>query len=203
MEWKVISIEERHIITDRAAPTCMLCGLPRVVILHRIIDLALKAKKQHYNIRLNKSFRSDLQWWAQFLRTWNGIGMMVKERATSQRVMLMCDASGSWECGAFTSAGDWFLLQWPESWANVHITVKELLPIVISIATWGKQWAEEMGLCHCDNAAVVNILWLGWCRNDLAMHLLRSLFFVSQSPGCTGCNTHSWETEWSSRCTVT
>ena len=38
------------------------------------------------------------------------------------------EASGSWGCGAFSSAGDWFQLKWPGTWSEVHITVKELLP---------------------------------------------------------------------------
>ena len=29
---------------------------------------------------------------------------------------------------------------------------------------------------RCDNAAVVHILWTGWCKNKLVMHLLRSSF---------------------------
>ena len=47
--------------------------------------------------------------------------------------------SGSWGCGAFTSSGEWFQVVWPDSWSSVHITVKELLPIVIGVALWGKQ----------------------------------------------------------------
>jgi len=33
------------------------------------------------------------------------------------------DASGSWGCGTFISSGKWFMLQWPRSWADFHITV--------------------------------------------------------------------------------
>ena len=47
---------------------------------------------------------------------------------------LISDASGGWGCGAFTSTEQWFQLQWPESWASVHITVKELAPIVVTCA---------------------------------------------------------------------
>jgi len=47
---------------------------------------------------------------------------------------LTSDASSSWSCGAFTLTGDWFRLQWPDFWASIHITVKELLPIVMGIA---------------------------------------------------------------------
>ena len=34
--------------------------------------------------------------------------------------VLTSDASGSWGCGAFTSAGEWFQLKLPETWGCVH-----------------------------------------------------------------------------------
>ena len=39
-----------------------------------------------------------------------------------------------------------------------HITVKELLPIVMACAVWGNQWSSKSVKCFCDNAAVVTIL---------------------------------------------
>ena len=43
-----------------------------------------------------------------------------------------------------------------------HITLKELLPIVIAIAIWGTEWVNRSILCRCDNEAVYsphNKLW--------------------------------------------
>ena len=47
-----------------------------------------------------------------------------------------------WGCGAFNSLvkAAWFQLQWPESWSSVHIKAKELVPIIIAVAVWGRQW---------------------------------------------------------------
>ena len=55
-------------------------------------------------------------------------------------VQITLDASGSWGCGAYTSDGFWFQLRMPDSWRDIHITVKELLPIVIGEAVWGSAW---------------------------------------------------------------
>ena len=33
------------------------------------------------------------------------------------------DASGSWGCGAFTSAGEWFQLKLPETWEAYNVLV--------------------------------------------------------------------------------
>ena len=52
-------------------------------------------------------------------------------------VILTSDASGSWGCGAFSGV-EWFQCLWNGRWTEVHITVKELIPIVIAGAIWGK-----------------------------------------------------------------
>ena len=58
----------------------------------------------------------------------------------SYEATITSDASGQWGCGAFSSDGEWFQLEWPDSWIGVHITIKELLPMVVAMAMWGKKW---------------------------------------------------------------
>ncbi len=122
-------------------------------------------------------FRSDVAWWATFLPAWNGTSMMRRVCKGGYVATVTSDASGNWGCGAFTSRGEWFQLQWPESWREVHITVKELLPVVMALAVWGYQWSGKSVRCLCDNAAVVAIINTGTSKNERAMHLMRSAFF--------------------------
>ena len=89
------------------------------------------------------------------------------------------DVSGSWGCGAFTSTGEWIQLNWPDHWHERHITVKELLPVVLSIAIWGYMWRSGALRCRCDNAAVVTILRSGMSKYEHVMHLIRTLFFLA------------------------
>ena len=60
----------------------------------------------------------------------------------------------------------------------MHISVQELLPIVVSCAIWGC----DMAGCHirslCDNAAVVVVINKHTSKHPMAMHLLRCLFFI-------------------------
>ena len=46
------------------------------IFLRRMIDIAHSVRHQHYQIGLNIEFRSDLEWWVQFLEKWNGRNMM-------------------------------------------------------------------------------------------------------------------------------
>jgi len=97
-------------------------------------------------------------------------------RGTAQ-VVLLSDDFGSWGSGAFTSGGQRFQLCPPESWDNVHIRVKELLPIVLSASVWGSRWKGLTVSCLCDNATVVTIVNSDKCKMDRAMHLIRGLSF--------------------------
>ena len=131
----------------------------------------LHLPKRNYNATVNygeaatpqhQSFKSELSWWSIFLPAWNRVGII--SSMIRSTVML-------------TRAGEWLMLEWPHAWKSIHITVKELLPIVMGVALWGKQWQGGSVVCCCDNAAVVAILKSGWCKDNLGVHLLQSLFF--------------------------
>ena len=147
--------------------------------LRRMINLSTGVKELHHHIRLNASFRSDLQWWATFLPTWNGVSMMSVPSRANHDAFMISDASGNWGCGAYNSQGEWFQFQWPLAWASIHITIKELLPIVLSCAIWGGYWRGKTVKCLCDNAAVVAIINSGRSKDDRAMHLMRCLTFLA------------------------
>ena len=78
--------------------------------------------------------------------------------------VITSDTSGNWGCGAFSNKGAWFQIAWPETWQKLHIIVKELLPVVVGVALWGKQWQGKTILARSDNAAVVAIVKSGSSR---------------------------------------
>lgn len=88
------------------------------------------------------------------------------------------DASGSYGCGDYSSPY-WFSLQWPSSWADSAISIKELVPVVVAAALWGRRWQGRHVRFHCDNTAVVAML-SKWSAGPVsAHHLLRCLYFYS------------------------
>lgn len=132
--------------------------------LRRLIDLSKVAKRPNHHIRLNLEARSDIEWWYRFASTWNGVSML---RRAHPDVQLTSDASGKWGCGAFYDR-HWFQLQWQEALQDMHITIKELIPIVLAAAIWGREWTGLTVQARCDNAAVVADLTQEWRRNALA-----------------------------------
>ena len=149
---------------------------PGRTFLRRMIDLMKVAKQPGHHVRLTVAFRSDLHWWASFLPRWNGRSIIPQPQPLHT---ITADASGSWGCGAVNDEGSWFQLQWPESWAQSHIAAKEMVPIIIAVAIWGKMWPAGSVRIRSDNMAVVSALASGSARDALLMHLLRCLHFFS------------------------
>ena len=136
------------------------------------------AKQLDHFIRLNQAARSDIRWWYEFAESWNGTSMIIQAKKDNPDLVMTSDASGSWGCGAFFGK-QWFMLQWPTGMESTHITTKELIPIVIGAAIWGRQWSEKVILCQSDNAAVVAIINSGVSRDAEVMHLIRCLVFIA------------------------
>ena len=146
--------------------------------LRRMFDLLKQHGKAYHKIRLNREFRSDLQWWSIFSTSWNGVSYLSAQTTRE----FSTDASGTWGCGAHYK-DSWFQLQWEANTFHLPIVLKELLPIVVATVVWGSAWQAQKILCHCDNQAVVAVLRSRTSKHPHIMHMLRCLFFIEASYG--------------------
>ncbi len=145
--------------------------------LRRMFELMSVARSAVRPIRLNESFRSDLQWWAMFLEDWNGVSLLHEYCPRPPDHHVYTDASSNFGCGALWQAF-WLQYQWPPWYQDQNITVKELLPIVLACELWGTTWKSASVMVHCDNAATVEVVNAGYSKVPAIMHLLRCLFFI-------------------------
>ena len=83
----------------------------------------------------------------------------IKERGQEWQVSMESDVSGSWGCGAIWGA-KWLQVQWQglEGVAELNITIKELLPIILAASIWVRGWAGKLVRARWDNMAVVAVL---------------------------------------------
>ena len=145
--------------------------------LRRLITLSTMVEKLDNFVRLNISARSDIWWWSVFAAQWNGTSMLVRFDKANPHFLVTSDASGNWGCGAFQGAA-WFQFQWPETMAKSHISVREMIPVVLSAALWGQHWTNKSVRFLSDNSAVVALINSGSSRENSLMHLMRCLSFV-------------------------
>ena len=151
---------------------------PGRIFVRRLFDLSATVKKNSHHVSLNQGARSDLAWWHDFLVEWNGVSMLSALGDQEPDVTLTSDASGTWGCGAYWGS-KWFQLAWSSTSCpeETNIATKELVPIVIAAAMWGRCWSGQVVCCRCDNSAVVAVLNRRTSRDSELMHLLRCLIF--------------------------
>ena len=147
---------------------------PGRAFLRSLIDAAAAVRDLDHWVHLNSAARADLAWWHTFLGFWDGKSFMPP---SGRRLFITSDASGSWGCGA-AYQNLWFQLQWSESWENLPIAPKELVPIVIAVILWGPYWVGRHICCLCDNTAVVAVVNKRATRDSALSHLLRLLAFA-------------------------
>ena len=143
--------------------------------LRRLIGLTAGASRKSHHIALNGDARADITAWIFFLDHYNGISVFPEVDVSSADALnLYFDAAGSLGFGAIFGS-KWFYGRWPSDLANMHITIKELFPIVLIAELWGVFLANKRVLFHCDNAAVVAIVNSQSSRDSSVMILVRRL----------------------------
>ena len=147
------------------------------IFLRRLIDLSTKATRLDHFIRLNAEARADLEWWHQFIGPWNGVSLLSTLTAQTPVAVIYSDASGTWGCGAVCQS-HWFQLKWSTSSENYHISIKELIPIVIATAIWGRNFRGKALHVKSDNIAAVAAINNQSSSVKEIAHLLRCLAFI-------------------------
>jgi len=99
--------------------------------------------KPHHHIHLNVPAIEDITCWHLFISTWNGIYMLWDTGAKMVDFTVTSDASSSWGGGAF-SKRTWFHFQWWDRLRPLCIATKEMIPIVVVAAIFGREWSSKI-----------------------------------------------------------
>ena len=81
----------------------------------------------------------------------------------NRHCIVTSDGSGSWGCRAYEGA-KWFQFQWPSTMEASHISIREMIPVVMAAALWGQCWKGKSVRFRSDNAAVVALVNSGSSR---------------------------------------
>ena len=104
--------------------------------------------------------------------------MLYRYNKANPQIHVFSDASGSWGWGAY-SGNTWFQFQWPADMRDCHISIKEMISVVMAAIVWGHH-RQGLSVCfHTDNTAVVALINQGSVRDSGLMHLMRCLSFIS------------------------
>lgn len=127
---------------------CCQVIVPGRCFLRRLTDLTKKVSKPNHRFTLTRESRKDIQAWLLFLQSFNGKQLLVEQRWVHNTALhLHTDASGNIGFGAIFGS-HWLYSAWPPKLAHLHITYKELFPIVVALVIWG-MYRVTYGQCCC------------------------------------------------------
>ena len=181
---KLVFWRQRKKCTKRELPSLIsflsfACKVvkPGCMFLRRLIHLSTTVDRLDYHITLNSEGRADIDWWIEFLPSWNGICFIQSEPITSVSISLFTDASGL-GCGGFFGT-EWFSVPWPEHLKSekwFHIGVQELFAIVVAVFSWGHCWRDQQILFYTDNSSITHVWRTGSSADAAIMKLVRAMF---------------------------
>lgn len=144
--------------------------------LWRILD-TVNSLSPSGKFRLDSTFCSDITWWVNFLKVFNGTRLFLDRSPTVDVATDACPVAAG---GYFR--GDWFYhnfsLDTP-AWEKQHINHKETLAIILAAKRWGRFWSNQCIIIHSDNQAAIQIINKGTTASAIIMNELRTLFWLS------------------------
>lgn len=136
--------------------------------LRELISALSILKHSYHKVHLNMQCRADIMWWKAFCERWNGVSFFPDAPAS---IPVVSDASGSWGCSAFTKPTlAWFQLSWPAHWEKVNITIKELVPVVVSAAVWGHIPGQTKVFCSWCMSSIKDPVEIHMCHTSLGVY---------------------------------
>ena len=154
--------------------------IPGRAFLRRLFDLVVGLTCPHYRITLNSESRADLQAWENFITEFNGKSCFLFQNwVSSDSIKLYSDAAGVYGGFAAVFGCRWIAGDWTPDMEPLHITVKELFPIVLALEIWGHLLTNHKLLFLSDNAAVVDIINKTSSKDKCIMKLVRRLVIAA------------------------
>jgi len=147
------------------------------VFVRRILDAICTLRAANHKCVLTLEMRRDIQWWKDFMRSFNGMTLIIDRGPEVIVFTDACDVGAGGYC-----EGDYFYCNWAVDWPETqdsHINVKELAAVVLAAQRWGPLWANKHVLVLSDNSTTVAGINRGSSRSVLLMKYLRHIFWLS------------------------
>jgi len=133
-----------------------------------------RQRQRNSSVPLYSGFWADLEWWTQYLPTWNGVSIW----PTTDTIC--CTDSSPFGFGFHAGEGDQFALgRWPHEIVQWHINVKELLTVELACCYRGPHWKGKTVLFGSDSTTVVAIINRGTSRTPRLMAIRRRIAAIA------------------------
>ena len=147
------------------------------VFLRRIINGIMHLQCDWHKLRISGEILQDIKWWHNFMSTFNGKSLLLKNMPITS---VVTDACKSGAGGVFQN--DWFYVNWEEDYpfaTSMHINELEAFSVALAVKRWAPLWRNRRVIVNCDNAATVSCINKCTSKNAILMTFLRELFWLS------------------------
>ena len=149
------------------------CVKPARIFLNRMLELLRAAHGSNF-ISLTSEFRRDLQWFAKFLPSYNGVNYY-DHRSVDHIIELDACLTGLGGCvGRFV-----YHLPLAHGYANCGIVQLEMVNILLAMRLFWRLWSTKKILVRCDNYAVVTVLRSGKTRDPFLAACARNIWYCA------------------------
>ena len=144
--------------------------------------------------RISEGCKEDIQWWARYVRRFNGTELLYPEEPLDLplEAMLQQDSivycGDAQPCGGGAFCGQEYWSQAFPLWLQddtIPIHIKEFHVLIAATALWGDGWRGRLVYMFCDNISVVHVLDKERPKDPGMSKLLREFLYLVCSRGFT------------------
>ena len=119
-------------------------------------------------VQIPGEVRKDLLWWKHFLKSYNGVSMMLMDMWSVPDSVISCDASLV-GCGD----GRFFHAKFPAFIQEMQLSIYslELLTIVETIKLWSSLLMNQKVVIYCDNMSSVIVVNAGFSKETFQLFI--------------------------------
>ena len=143
-----------------------------------MLSVLHKYKYNHYRVSLNNEFRKNAMWWIEFFKTFNGLSYIPVVAWTPPDIMFSTDASLQGLGGVNIVAHEYFHVDIPEKFKDLHIGVNEMLAVYIALKLWQNDLVNTRLKIYCDNQSVIHTINSGKGRDGSMLHFARQISMI-------------------------
>lgn len=152
-------------------------------LLTQLRDMA--GKRDHEKVRLGDQSRKDLLWWSRFLRTFNGVSMILNEDVIPLSLEQLLDTPEKVCAGDSTPTGigawhddEYWSQLVPDHLRGLPIHILEFWAVIVSCKLWGDRWTGQVIQIFSDNDPVADVITNQKPRDPEMLSLLREFIFT-------------------------
>ena len=141
--------------------------------------------QDHKKVKLEEQTRKDLLWWSRFIRTYNGVTMIMNEDAIPLALDQLIETPQKVCAGDATptGVGAWHSSQYwsrtvPADLLGSPIHILEFWAVIVSSKIWGPSWSGKVIQLFTDNDAVADVITYEKPRDAVMLSLLREFVYI-------------------------